>query len=149
METEECDLVEHLIDFTEAAASDSAILKEAMSQIREEDEDEEERPSKSRRATESVKESSQRHVKHPKPSLYVTILNHLGMHLAFKESTVADVCSQKRVHALEVRFQSIHALKGTRGVFLQERIPSSPEAHVRWGGTKRSFVSVVTHPQHP
>lgn len=70
MEGEECDVIEHLIDFTEAAAADPVILKEAMSQIREEDEEEEEeRPQKPRKSTEAVKESSMRHVKYPKPSL--------------------------------------------------------------------------------
>lgn len=67
-EAGECDVIEHLIDFTEAAAADPVILEEAMSQIREEDEEEVERPPK------TVKESSKRHVKHPKPSLYVMIL---------------------------------------------------------------------------
>jgi Cys-rich protein (TIGR01571 family) len=65
MEGEECDVIEHLIDFTEAAASDPVILKEAMTQIREEDEDEDER----RRTSDAVKESSKRHVRYPKPSL--------------------------------------------------------------------------------
>lgn len=63
----ECNVIERLIDFTETAAADPVILQEAMSQIAEEDEDEAaDRPSSKHHI---VKESSNRHVKHPKPSL--------------------------------------------------------------------------------
>lgn len=61
---EECNVIEHLLDFTEAAAADPVILKEAMSQIAEDDEEDE-------KSTITKKELPQ--VKHPKPSLYVPI----------------------------------------------------------------------------
>lgn len=70
-EVEDCNVIKHLIDFTEATVADPVILGEAMLQIREEEEEErEEIPQKSRSVTETQrKESSQRHIKHPKPSL--------------------------------------------------------------------------------
>lgn len=76
MELEECDVIEHLIDFTEAAVADPVILGEAMAELAEEDEgEEEERPPQqpqsksSRRTTKVIKEQSKRHVTYPKPSL--------------------------------------------------------------------------------
>ncbi|XP_024390134.1 protein MID1-COMPLEMENTING ACTIVITY 1 [Physcomitrium patens] len=68
MELEKCGVIEHLIDFTEAAAADPVILAEAMAEIPEEDNEEEERHRKPHTRTEVV-ESSKRHMKHLKPSL--------------------------------------------------------------------------------
>lgn len=75
-ELEECDVIEHLIDFTETVAADPVILEQAMVEIPEGGEEElEKRPrSKHHSAREVVKESSKRDIKHPNPSLYVTIL---------------------------------------------------------------------------
>lgn len=81
MELEECDVIEHLIDFTEAAVADPVILGEAMAELAEEDEgEEEERPPQqpqsksSRRTTKVIKEQSKRHVTYPKPSLYANLI---------------------------------------------------------------------------
>jgi hypothetical protein len=72
---EECDVIEHLIDFTETVAADPVILEQALVEIPEEvEEEQEKRLQKHRSAREVVKESSKRDIKHPKPSLYVTIL---------------------------------------------------------------------------
>lgn len=86
-EVEDCNVIKHLIDFTEATVADPVILGEAMLQIREEEEEErEEIPQKSRSVTETQrKESSQRHIKHPKPSLYVTNFNHILHFLRIKQ----------------------------------------------------------------
>jgi len=76
MELEECDVIEHLIDFTEAAAADPVILEQAMVEIPEEGEPEDqgERSRKSSRSMRTVvKETSKRDIQHPKPSLCVTI----------------------------------------------------------------------------
>lgn len=62
---EECNVIEHLLDFTEAAAADPVVLKEAMSQIAEDDEEDEKTMSR------TITKKELPHVKHPKPSLYV------------------------------------------------------------------------------
>lgn len=82
MELEECDVIEHLIDFTEAAVADPVILGEAMAELAEEDEGEEEeerlpqqpQSKSSRRTTKVIKEQSKRHVTYPKPSLYANLI---------------------------------------------------------------------------
>ena len=73
-ELQECDMIEHLIDFTETVATDPVILEQAMVEIPEGVEEEpERRPRKHRSTREVVKESVKRDIKHPNPSLYVTI----------------------------------------------------------------------------
>ena len=75
-ELEECDMIEHLIDFTETVAADPVILEQAIVEIPEEKEEEQGRRPRSKHhsAREVVKESSKRDIKHPNPSLCVTIL---------------------------------------------------------------------------
>lgn len=72
-ELEECDVIEHLIDFTETVAADPVILEHAMVEIPEEGEQDQVRRSRKhhRSARDVVKESSKRDIKHPQPSLYV------------------------------------------------------------------------------
>lgn len=75
MALEECDVIEHLIDFTEAAASDPVILEQArMAEIPEEMPEPEphERPRRHSSRVVETKESSKRDLQHPNPSLYVT-----------------------------------------------------------------------------
>lgn len=66
MELDQCDVIEHLIDFTEETAADPVILEEAMHE-EEEDSDDETVP----QTRKVIKEKSQRHTTYPKPSLYV------------------------------------------------------------------------------
>ncbi|KAG0621052.1 hypothetical protein M758_4G264700 [Ceratodon purpureus] len=70
-ELEECDMIEHLIDFTETVAADPVILEQAIVEIPEEKEEEQGRRPRSKHhsAREVVKESSKRDIKHPNPSL--------------------------------------------------------------------------------
>ena len=60
-ELEKCDVIEHLLDFTDAVAADPVILEQAMVAIPEE------------REHHSAREVSKRDITHPNPSLYVIL----------------------------------------------------------------------------